>query len=158
MFVVFRNDKIASIKRDLSKLAYVFLFFVIAANADMIRADETTEQIPDIIVEQAVMTPATAGGTSQLRFKITNLSSNSVKLIAVRACASKNVRILMDVHDNGHEHVSGLLIRPEETLSFSSSHIRVELANLTRDIKLGTKVEFHLEFQGFSADAVADVH
>ena len=60
-----------------------------------LKADETSEQIQGIVIEEAVATPGKVGGDSSLKFKITNLSANSVKLMQVHTAASNDVRLEM---------------------------------------------------------------
>lgn len=121
-------------------------------------AQETTEHIEGVIVEDAIMHPASLGERSYLCFRIVNLSPNTIILNRVRTSAANAVEILMDVPGPGHRSVSNVPILREETLNLMTSHIRVELNQLTQELLPGTEIEFEIEFQNFVISAVADVY
>lgn len=136
----------------------IFLFLGVAFAATIAGADQPTEEVPGILVEEAVVKPAKRGEMSTLQFKVTNFGSNRVLLETVRSNAAQTVDILMTV--SGHERsvLSGIPILPEETLDLSSSHISVVFRDLKSPIDAGSSVEFQLVFNGFTTTAVAHAH
>jgi copper(I)-binding protein len=124
-----------------------------AAIADDVRNDNSF-----VSVEAAHVLATKAGGTAQLQFKITNNGNESVNLTSVRSNLTQVSRITIFDPYQGRQVIDDLSVQRDETLDLASSHIRVELINLTKDIKPGSTIVFELVFRKFSATAEAHVH
>ena len=124
-----------------------------AAIADDVRNDNSF-----VSVEAAHVSAAKAGGTAQLQFKITNHGSDPVNLSSVRSKLTELSRVTIFDPYQGRQVIDDLSVRRDETLNLDSSHIRVELINLSKDIEPGSTIEFELMFRRFSTIAEAHVH
>jgi len=121
-------------------------------------ADESTEHIDGLVVENATISTAGRGGTVYLRFKITNDSRTPVTLHSIRSPMSSDIQIVIIDPSYGPRRISDLSILREETLNLASSHIRVELRNTNRSIEPDTLVPFELIFRRSSMHAEAHAH
>jgi copper(I)-binding protein len=129
------------------------LVSVPAAIADDIRNDNNF-----VSIEAAHVSATKAGGTAQLQFKITNQGNEPVNLRSVRSHLAQNSRVTIFDPYQGRQVINDLSVLRDETLDLSSSHIRVELINLSKDIEPGSTIEFELIFRRFSTTAEAHVH
>lgn len=121
-------------------------------------ADDVKNDNSFVSIEAAHVLATEAGGTSQLQFKITNNGRESVNLTSVRSSLAQDARITIFDPYQGRQVIEDLSVQRDETLDLASSHIRVELINLTKDIEPGSTIEFELVFRKFSATALAHVH
>lgn len=124
-----------------------------AAIADDVRNDNNF-----VSVEAAHVSAAKAGGTAQLQFKITNHSNEPVNLRSVRSKLAQLSRVTIFDPYQGRQVIDDLSVRRDETLNLDSSHIRVDLINLAKDMEPGSTMEFELVFRRFSTTAEAHVH
>lgn len=131
---------------------------VLAVFPTVVSADEISEHIDGIYVEDATITPAKKGGTAILRFKLTNFGRKHVTMIGLSAPFARTGSMVMNIPEKGPKSISELTILSEETLDFSSSHLKGELGEIVSDLVSGTNVEFVLTFSNFATTATAHVH
>ncbi|MBL4725694.1 MAG: hypothetical protein JKY83_03280 [Rhizobiaceae bacterium] len=138
----------------------MFCCFVLvqAVFPTVVSADEISEHIDGIYVEDATITPAKKGGTAILRFKVTNFGQKHVTLVGLSATFAGTGSMMMNIPEIGPKSVSELTILSEETLDFSASHLKGELGEIVSDLVSGTNVEFVLTFSNFTTTAIAHVH
>lgn len=129
------------------------LVSVPAAIADDVRNDNSF-----VSVEAAHVSATNAGGTALLQFKITNNGREPVNLRSVRSDFARTSRVTIFDPYEGRQVIEDLSVLRDETLDLASSHIRVELINLIKDIEPGSTIEFEMVFRRFSATAEAHVH
>lgn len=134
----------------------LLLFSFMAFSLSM--ADETTEMKPDVTVIDAVASPAKKGEKTRIRFKVENLLNREIVLQSVHAEIANATNMRMKVSNDEFETIVGIPILPEETLNLISSHIRIEMVDLLKDLESGTKFEFVLDFGDFKIAAFADAH
>ena len=130
----------------------------LAALPSIVSADEISEHIDGIYVEDATITPAKKGKTATLRFRMTNFRRKHVTLIGLRALFAKTGKMVMLIPEKGPENVSSLTILSEEVLDFATSHLKGELHDVESDLVLGSNIEFELVFTDFTTTATAHVH
>lgn len=136
-------------------LAYSLIAVTLIFPIGISRAQETTEHTNGIIVKHAVVDSAKTGNRSYLHFSIVNFSADNISLNGVRTNAATAVELEMNMPGRGYRLVSNVPILRDETLNLLTSHIRVGLTELTRDIEPGSEVEFEIVFQDFVMTAVA---
>ena len=129
------------------------LVSVPAAIADDVRNDNNF-----VSVEAAHVSASKAGGTAQLQFKITNNGNQPVNLKSVRSSLAQTSQVTIFDPYQGRQVIDDLSVLRDETLDLDTSHIRVELINLSKDIEPGSTIEFELVFRRFSTTAEAHVH
>lgn len=138
----------------------IFCCFVLmlAVFPTVVSADEISEHIDGIYVEDATITPAKKGGTAILRFKVTNFGRKHVTLVGLSAPFAGTGSMVMIIPELGPIKVSELAILSEETLDFSAAHLKGELGEIVSDLVSGTNVEVVLTFSSFTTTATAHVH
>jgi len=136
-------------------LASIALIFFLNSTAS---ADEVTETYDGIIVEQAFVQTNLGIPNSQLRLKISNLTSGDLTLTSISTEWFEEAKILVRMPGKGLIEVDTLSILQEETLELDTSHLVIELRNLKRAIKKGDKIEFELFFANQTVPVLADVH
>ena len=134
------------------------VLLVLSAALSLANADETSERATNVVIEEATIAPSNMGSAAPLKFRISNLGRNRLTLKGAQAKVAERVRLSMNLSGNGFEEVTELYLLPDETLDLRSSHIKVELVGLKRDLKAGEQIEFILDFGDFKTSAVADVH
>lgn len=136
----------------------LFGVLALACVTTLAYADETTEHIDGLIVEDAVISPAEKGETAYLRIKLTNYGGRQVTLHSIRSPASGNAGLVTVDPIYGEQQAGDLVVLRDETLNLASSHIRVELMNTNRSMKADSVVPFELVFRRFSMLAEAHAH
>lgn len=131
---------------------------MLAASPIAVSADENSEHIDGIYVEDATITPAKKGGAAILKFKVTNFGGKHVTLVGLSAPFARTGSMVMIIPELGPIKVSELAILSEETLDFSAAHLKGELGEIVSDLVSGTNVEFVLTFSNFTTTATAHVH
>ena len=121
-------------------------------------ADEKTETYDGIVVENAYIQTDHTKATSQLKLKVSNYSSDDLKLLDVQSAAFERTSLMLQMPGAGKVKVDSLTILQEETLELDTSHISIELKRLRHAIKPGDKIEFELVFSDQTIQALADVH
>lgn len=121
-------------------------------------ADESSEPNPGIYIEDAVATPAAAGETSIIGFRIDNFSGRSVNLMGVSSENATSALILIRGHGARTHIASGVSVMQEETLDLRTSHMWVELRGLKSAVMEGDLVPFELIFARGQVSAQAHAH
>lgn len=121
-------------------------------------ADELFEPLPGVVVDQAVATPAKAGGTSRLRFRIDNASGRDIALVGVRSDAAASGALIVMSPDGKPQEGAIFLLREEELLDLGSSHAWAELRGMRRSLPNGGTLEFELIFRTGAVPGYAHVH
>lgn len=122
-------------------------------------ADETTEAVDGILVENAqIVRIPSDENRAQLKFSVSNLGANDVTLIGLSSGIAEGVEMYFFSSDGTRQTATDLTILQEETLNLASSHIKIDLVDVKRELAPGMKVEFRLNFRGFDSEAFADVH
>jgi len=134
------------------------LIAILFTNITITAADESSETLNGVIVEDAVLEPGKKGDTVRLRFKISNYTNRRLSLTGVQSPVARAAVLTMKLNDEGFKPVDQVHVLQEETLNLQSSHIRIQLLDLRKDIGPGAKVEFELIFNDIVTPAVADVH
>lgn len=121
-------------------------------------ADEVSEYLDGILVEEATLNPILNSDKAQLHFTISNYGRINVTLKEITSPAATEVSMFFLTPMGKKQTVSNLSILVEETLDLNSSHIIVELSGLKKPLIKGAKVEFELIFNEFKTSAIADIH
>ena len=121
-------------------------------------ADETFEPISGVAILDATATTSLVDGTARLRFGLENFSSSDVTLIGVRSENAGSGTVILTDGSGGQSVALQLLVRQEESLDLSSSHIRIELRGLNKPLSEGDVMPFELLFRQGSATGFAHVH
>ncbi|MEO4044979.1 hypothetical protein AAFN47_25550 [Hoeflea sp. CAU 1731] len=121
-------------------------------------ADITTEQLNNVLVENAVIEPGKSGGNARLRFRVANLGANNLYLVKISTDIASSAQIKMRMPESGYESVSYVPIKLGETFDAETSHLVVEVQELRKDLVSGTEISFSVEFTDFTVAAFADVH
>ncbi len=140
----------------LPNLSTCICFILVSVPAAI--ADDVRNENGFVSVEAAHVLATKTGGTAQLQFKVSNLGDDPVNLVSVRSTVAPVSRMTIFDPYQGRQAVDDLSVRRDETLDLDTSHIRVELINLNKDIRPGSTIEFELVFRQFSATAEAHVH
>ena len=110
------------------------------------RADESSEPISGIYIEDAVATPAAAGETAIIGFRIDNFSGRNVLLMGVSSENAETALMMMRGGGAGTHIATGVSVFQDETLDLRTSHMWVELRGLKSAIEDGDLVPFELLF------------
>jgi hypothetical protein len=129
------------------------VFFPSISHSDLI-----TERTDGVYVEDAFVTAANKGDTAIVSFKITNFGLRYISLRNISAPFAETGNLLTIDPETGAKTVGDLMILEEETLDFSSSHLRSELYNVSTNLVSGTNVEIEFVFAGFTTTGSAHVH
>ncbi len=121
-------------------------------------SDVISERTDGVYFEDAVVSAATKGGIAIVQFKITNFGLQHINLQGIRASFAETGKLLSSSQSPSAKSVTGFLILEEETIDFSSSHLRGELHNISQNLVSGDSVEIELEFAGFTTTTLAHVH
>lgn len=134
------------------------LAIALAATPSRPQADETSEVLNGVTIEDARAAPAESGGATRLRFRIENASGRTVALDAIRSPDAEE-GVLVVVGDNDAQPAAaGLLLLDQETLDLGTSHLVAELRGLGRPLRDGDFIEFEAVFRAGTAPARAHVH
>ena len=123
-----------------------------------VAADETIEVLSGVLVEDAVATPAPAGGTTIVRFRIDNASSQDLAMTGIHSKRAQSGALVMRQPLVGPTDVTTLSILENEVLDLRSSHIWAELRGLDNALNDGDLLEFGAVFRTFTVLVIADVH
>lgn len=122
------------------------------------RADESSEPITGLYIEDAVATPADAGETAIIGFRIDNFSHRNVSLIGVSSQNADLVMIILRGGGVGPDVATAVAVMQEETLDLRTSHMWVELRGLKSEIREGDFVPFDLVFARGRVSVRAHAH
>ena len=122
------------------------------------RADESSEPITGLYIEDAVATPADVGETAIIGFRIDNFSARNVTLIRVSSSNAESSVIVMRGGGIGVHIANSLSIMQDESFDLRTSHMWVELRGLRTEIREGDLVPFELVFARGRVSAQAHAH
>lgn len=121
-------------------------------------ADESSEPISGLLVEEATVTPASIGSTAVGRFRLENLSGRTLMLKGAKARWAKTARIVIRGASGRVERISALTIKENEILDLRSSHLWVEFIDVKRPLQTGETIDFELVFAAGVVPVSAHVH
>lgn len=151
------SESTLSKRQLLSSGFLVGLAFLILAPITAL-TDESSEPISGLYIEDAIATPARAGETALVGFRIDNFSGRSVRFLGVRSERSESAAIMLRSRRSGAQEAETLFLRHDETLDLLTSHMWIELRNVTDEIKTGDTVAFELIFGTGTVQAQAHAH
>ena len=122
------------------------------------RADESSEPITGLYIEDAVATPADAGETAIIGFRIDNFSGRNASLMGVSSQTADSASIMMRGGGVGTHVTTAVSVMQDETLDLRTSHMWVELRGLKSEIREGDLVPFELVFARGRVIAQAHAH
>jgi len=122
------------------------------------RADESSEPITGLYIEDAVATPADAGETAIIGFRIDNFSGRNVSLMGVSSQTADSASVVMRGGRVGTHVTTAVSVMQDETLDLRTSHMWVELRGLKTKIREGDLVPFELVFARGRVSAQAHAH
>ena len=122
------------------------------------RADESSEPISGIYIEDAVATPAAAGETAIIGFRIDNFSARNLTLVEISSSKAESAVIVMRGGGLGAHTANYLSIMQDESFDLRTSHIWVEFRGLKDSIEDGDLVPFVLVFSDGRLNAQAHAH
>lgn len=131
---------------------------LIALSAVGASADEVTEALYGVTVEDAIVWPASVGETARLEFRIDNTSATSLALIGASAPLADEAVLMLRGLDGTFREVPQLSILANEELDLRSSHAWVALRGLNEPLTEGDTFAFDLIFREGRASAYAHVH
>ena len=126
---------------------------VLSANAD-----ESSEPISGLLVDEAIVTPASIGSTAVGRFRLENVSGRTLVLTGAKARWAKAARIVIRGGSGRVDGISALAIKENETLNLQSSHLWVEFIDIVRPLQDGETIDFELVFAAGVVTVSAHVH
>lgn len=121
-------------------------------------ADEVSEPLDGVTVEDAIVWPAMKGETTRLEFRIDNAGPMSRALIGVSAPAAGEAVLMLRGIDGLARDAPQLSILAGEELDLRSSHTWVALRDLIEPLDEGDTLAFDLIFREGRAPAFAHVH
>lgn len=130
----------------------------VAMSIGLAHADISAEPISGLQVDDAVVTLAKQGETALIGFRIENFSSRSFTLVGVRSAIAGSAVIVIDQGGGATGIATAVLIAQNETLDLRSSHLWIELRDVTEAIEPGDLVPFELIFATGTARAEAHAH
>ena len=148
----------SQMKRFFTAILALLVITAASLQTSHVIADEVTDDTNLIIIDTAHATAVEAGGDTQIEFRVTNIGRRPLNLQAVQSDFATGSRIVVSDPFDGPFEVDDLSLLHDETLDLASSHIRVELLNLTQSIETGSTVEFELVFRQFITAGRAHVH
>lgn len=131
---------------------------IYALGQGLSRADESSEPITGLYIEDAVATPANAGETAIIGFRIDNFSARNVSLMGVSSQIADSASIMMRGGGVGTHIATAASVMQDETLDLRTSHMWVELRGLKTEIREGDLVPFELVFAHGRVGAQAHAH
>ena len=142
-----------------SLMAVLTIFLAVLVSTTVSFADETTEDVDGILVENAqIIRIQSDENRAQLKFSVSNFGTNDVTLVGLSSEVAGGIEMYFFSSDGTKQMVTDLTVLQEETLNLASSHIKIDLVDVKRELNPGMKVEFKLNFRGFHSLAMADVH
>lgn len=139
-------------------LSFAFYGGFVMAAPFIASADQTKEILDGVAVEDAVATAAPSGGVSEVRFRLDNASGRTLRLRGVKSKLAGSAALVMRMPETGPTDVESLTVLDQETLDLRSSHIWIELRDLTLPLDANDVVGFELVFDKGVVHAVAHVH
>lgn len=141
-----------------SRFLIALLVFILTQDSRL-NANETSEPIWGVSVEDVVATPADTGGTSKLHFRVDNFSGRTIAIIGVRSSLSASGALVMQNPDlERSEDIPVLIVLDQEILNLRSSYIWAELRELKEPIRLGDYISFDLVLRDTEVPVEAHVH
>jgi len=121
-------------------------------------ADEVSEPLDGVTIEDAIVWPAMKGETTRLEFRIDNAGPISLALIGISAPTGGEAELMLRGIDGLARDAPQLSILAGEELDLRSSHIWVALRDLIEPLVEGDTLAFDLIFREGRAPAFAHVH
>lgn len=121
-------------------------------------ADETFELLNGANVIDAKATPTPKGGTSQITLRLENFGNTDVYLIGIRSKKAESGTLMIRPAGGPAQAADQYLVKSEETLDLTTSHIWMELRGMHAPLAAGEAVDFDLVFRNGISPGVAHVH
>jgi len=122
------------------------LLFVVAGLLATPAARADVEQYGDIVIDHPVATPAGRGGVSKLRFSIRNDGSGRLHFLGVQTEAARRT-VIKFADGDSHEHqLDSITIASGDSVNFDSTHMWIELGDVTRELEAGSSFTVMLRF------------
>ncbi|MEM7545150.1 MAG: hypothetical protein AAF367_06400 [Pseudomonadota bacterium] len=97
--------------------------------ATQVQADLSTDTVRDLSIEDASAT-ILANGDVRLRFILANDSPEPITVTGVSSPSARSGEIIGDSHHGTTFPVSGLILRPDEEMDFTTSHLKARLTGV----------------------------
>lgn len=134
------------------------LFIAITLGAHSASTDMTVETISDVEIGDATVEAAATGEDTRLRFRLFNSSPETIVVEGLRSPAAVSGALTYFTHHGQPSPAMTVIMKPDETLDFSSSHLVATLVDLRSPLQPGDLIDFELVFRRGSARGQADVH
>lgn len=121
-------------------------------------ADQPPDYHGQMIVENAWVTPARAGGRSILRLRIINESQDHAHLLRVETPFTSQTQIVGRISDHKTATFESISVRADSDLDLTTDHMWIELGPLTRGVKAGDSIPIDLVFLRGRVRVKAHVH
>lgn len=121
-------------------------------------AHESSEILTGVDVAGATAKSARAGEDTTVHFALENFSGRDLMLVGARSEVASTGALVLSVPGQPPEDVDVFMILDEERLDFGSSHIRIELRKLRRDLLDGDVISMELLFRQGIVPLRMDVH
>lgn len=137
--------------KTLFKTALTTLAFL---GATQVQADLSTDSVRDLSIENASATML-VNGDVRLRFTLTNDSPEQIIVMGVSSPSAQSGEFIGDTHHGTQFPLSGLILRPDEEMDFSTSHL---VARLTGVADLNEALAFQILLADGAVSGEAHVH
>ncbi|MBN9529835.1 MAG: copper chaperone PCu(A)C [Alphaproteobacteria bacterium] len=111
-----------------------------------------------IRIESPTVIATCKGAAASLGFIVANDSSTRLHLAGLSSNVAPNARLKARIGASDTADLGSINIPPESRLDLLTSHLRYEIAPLTREIRPGEIIEVQLDFVSFKAVVPVHVH
>lgn len=121
-------------------------------------ADVTTETVHGLEIERASAAPADAGGTTRLGFRLFNNTAETIWVTGLASSLAVEGALLYRSYHGEEARVAAMVLKPGETIDFTTSHLVARLEGLEADLRPGDAAPFEITLRLGSVAGEADVH
>jgi copper(I)-binding protein len=126
--------------------------------APVARADASPERFGDVTIIDAAVQSAPQGGNSEVRFRLVNESAESLTIIGVDSGLVSGSKILARTGHGQMVDLGSISVPAEETLNLHSSHLKIELTNVKRELQTDDVISLNLVLMRGTIPFKAHVH
>ncbi|MEH6405247.1 MAG: hypothetical protein V7750_17870 [Sneathiella sp.] len=143
---MFKDDRLNVPKRRFRGLFLnsIFTFLIVIFSVSPAISDDALSLFQSARIEKAFLSPTKSDGSSILSFLITNESSENLTILGLTSPIHQNSKILVQLTEGNYVELESIPLASEEGLDMTSSHILIQLTNVTRPISENERINFTL--------------
>ncbi|CAH1387966.1 hypothetical protein [Candidatus Nitrotoga sp. M5] len=129
------------------RIMFILVYLITAlGSASMVLSDDLVADFQSAQITEAHLLLDEDANSGVLSFRITNNSSGNLTILGVTDTGHMQSKIIVRLDDTNYAELGSITLLREENLDLTTTHIFIQLSNITEPIKADQKIDLKLVF------------